>query len=190
MVEIAHSSGVWTPNNEFVENPDTSFRLFTIVEPDDSNTKDSSNRRINRINGNLSKGLHIDDDLRLAIGKFMNKTVVENIILAMIMINSILIGVGTYDVISEDEHAQTVFNLLDLVFLIIFTVELGLTIFYQRLSSFTDMWVMFDFLSITLSWIFSGGENQSVQVIRSLRVFRILPRIESLKAVMTALCPA
>jgi len=161
-----------------------SFRLRSFPGRRDSNSIFTSDRRINVNTKN--KYLEMDKKLRKNINDFMNNPVVENSILAIIAINSITIGVGTFDSISEDEQIMNILNWSDLVFLIIFTVELSLTIFYMRWKSFTDMWVVFDALIIILSWIFTGGGNQSVQVIRSMRIFRILPRITSLQPFLGA----
>jgi len=176
------------------------------VPMDDSSHKDNTSIHSlsQEVNETPSNNEQVEDSLRLAVKnnelryvvkKFVKQPVVENTILALIVINSIMMGIGTFDFISEHHAANEAFFYIDLVFLVIFTVEVGLTIFHMRCDAFTDAWVVFDFLIISLSWTLSstgnfdpdGGDTQSVQVIRSLRIFRILSRIESLKAVMTAL---
>jgi len=134
------------------------------------------------------------DSLRDVVKRFMKQPVVEKTFLALILINSIMMGIGTFDFICDNNAATEAFFYIDLIFLVIFTVEVGLAIFHMRCNAFTDPWVVFDFLVIGLSWTLLsignfdyGGDTQSVQVIRSLRIFRIVSRIDSLKDVMGAL---
>lgn len=137
----------------------------------------------------------VDVGTRAKVEKFMKQPIIENGVLTLIVINSIMMGLSTFSFISNHQPANVAFYYSDLVFLIIFTVEVSLTIFYRRTHALTDLWVVFDFLIIVLSWTLSsienfdplGGDTNSVQVIRSLRIFRILSRIESLKVVLTAL---
>jgi len=195
MVEIDRHSSVDVPNDKKNDENDVSTdRIilndsFRLRSPNDKKTDENDEFIDNdiaiKVNAR-SKGQEMDSKLRKAIRNFINNPVVENGSLALIAINSITIGVCTFDFIYEDEQILTIFNWSDLIFLIIFTVELGLTIFYLRWKFFTDIWVVFDSVIIILSWIFTGGRNQSVQIIRSLRIFRILPRIESLKSVLSA----
>merc|ERR1711862_911703 len=69
------------------------------------------------------------------------------------------------------------FNMVDNVFLLIFTIEVALQIIYRGIYSFTDGWITFDFVIILLSWSFS-----SVQVIRSFRIFRALRLVGRIKS--------
>ena len=101
-----------------------------------------------------------------------------------------MIGIGTFEFITENEHANAAFYYYDLVFLSIFSVELSLAIFHLRYDALTDIWSMVDFLIIIMSWISvdSLGEvTNDFQVIRSFRIFRILSRIEALKDVLAAI---
>ena len=110
--------------------------------------------------------------------------------LAFIISSSIMIGIGTFEFITENEHANAVFYYCDLVFLSIFSVEMGLDIFHLRYDAVTDIWLIFDFLIIIISWISvdSLGEGTNdFQVMGSLCIFRVLLRIEALKDVLAAI---
>ena len=133
------------------------------------------------------------EDYRGIVKEFMTRPYVENIFLALILINSIMMGIATFDFITKNASANAAFYYFDLIFLIIFTVESGLTIFYLRRGALTNYWVLFDSLIIFLSWISSAtgrfdpaAEGTSVQVVRSLRMFRILNKVEALKIVLVA----
>jgi hypothetical protein len=56
-----------------------------------------------------------------------------------------------------------------LIFLSIFTVELGLQFIYYGWRLFFDGWLVFDLVIIVLSWALQGG-----QIARAFRIFRAL----------------
>jgi len=123
-------------------------------------------------------------------------SIVENqafslFIITLIIINAIMMGVGTFDFVSENEEVNRAFDITDLVFLIIFTVELVLHLLHKRRKVLQDGWVMFDFVVVLLSWIslsVSGGGG--VQVLRAFRVFRvftILSKLRVMRNLVTAI---
>ena len=135
-----------------------------------------------------------EDHLRYHVKRIMTKPIVGDLFLTLILINSIMMGISTFDFISDDEITNATFFYCDLGFLIIFTVESILTIFYLRRETLSDSWVVFDTFIIVLSWISSAFrrfdptlEGASVQVVRALRMFRILNKVEALKVVLIAI---
>jgi len=77
------------------------------------------------------------------------------------------------------------FETTDKVFLIIFTVELGLQFIYHGFQLLLNGWLVFDLIIILTSWSFS-----SVQIIRAFRIFRALrlvTRIKIMKNLILAL---
>mmetsp|Transcript_14146 Transcript_14146/g.30860 ORF Transcript_14146/g.30860 Transcript_14146/m.30860 type:complete len:400 (-) Transcript_14146:108-1307(-) len=118
-------------------------------------------------------------------GRFVNNKDMQLAIVVLIGINGIMMGIGTFDFVKENEKASDIFEVVDLVFLIIFTVELGLQFFYHGWRLFLDGWLIFDFLIITISWSFS-----EVQIVRSFRIFRalrLITRIKVMKNLILAL---
>ena len=61
-----------------------------------------------------------DEDARVlsssreAVGQFVNSDIVEGTILAMIIINGIMIGLSTFDFISENAGVSEVFDIVDM----------------------------------------------------------------------------
>lgn len=121
---------------------------------------------------------------RHKVGSFVNNKAVEGVILTMIMINAIMMGLNTYDFISQNQAVDDAFEVTDNIFLILFTIESGLHLFHLGINFFKDAWVFFDFILIVLSWSFSSG---SVKAVRALRILRILPRVECLKVVINSI---
>lgn len=109
----------------------------------------------------------------------------QGTVVALIIINSITMGIGTFDFVTENPRVDTAFDRIDKAFLIIFTVELGFQFVYHGVYFFKDGWLVFDFLVVFLSYMFA-----SVQVIRAFRIIRalrLITRIKDLKDLATAL---
>lgn len=136
----------------------------------------------------------------------------QTFVVSLIALNSILMGVNTYLPNIEEENDPNVIDYpsvsptsspagpaytdsqydaakavstLDTVFLILFTIELGLNVFVYLHGLFKDGWLVFDFLTIALSWAFS-----SFTIIRSFRIFRafrLFGRVPSLKKIIKAI---
>jgi Ion transport protein len=123
--------------------------------------------------------------VRLVAGYMVTNPVVQNIIVAMIIINALLLGLATCDFVYNSVRISHIFNVIDTSFLVIFTVELVFQIFYRGVSLFQDGWLTFDFIIIVMSW-----SLQSVQVIRAFRIFRalrLIARLKALREIITAL---
>lgn len=123
--------------------------------------------------------------LRITLGYFVTNHIVQMIIVALIIINALLMGVATFDFVTEDPEVLHIFAIVDLIFLIIFTVELGFQLFYCGISLLCDAWLVFDLIIIVLSW-----SLQSIQIIRAFRIFRALrlvARLKVLRELITAL---
>ena len=118
------------------------------------------------------------------------RTLVENerfqlTIIVLIAINSILMGVATFDFVSQNDSITKSFERVDSLILIIFTAELALNLYAYGSSFFYDSWLLFDLVSIVLSWLFA-----TFTIIRSFRIFRafrLFAKIDSLKKIIQAL---
>ena len=122
---------------------------------------------------------------RLVCGKIVNHVKTQMFIIILIVINAIMMGVATFDFVTENPSVENVFERIDLVFLIIFTLELGLQLIFRGYKLLLDGWLFFDFIIVVISWSFSG-----LQIIRAFRVFRalrIITRIETMRNLVTAL---
>ena len=120
--------------------------------------------------------LDVINQFRYNCGMLVNNGHVQFFIIMLIAINGIMMGIATFDFVSEDEQISEAFETVDLIFLIIFTVELGLQFVYHSWRLFLDGWLVFDLVIITTSWLFS-----SVQIIRAFRIFRALRLVTRIK---------
>jgi len=92
----------------------------------------------------------------------------------------------------ENEHANTIFESVDLGFTIIFTIELLVNMFATLLWEFVgDAWNWFDFVVVAVSLIslvltdLPGADV--LRLMRCFRVFRLFKRIPSLRKIMGAI---
>jgi Ion transport protein len=123
--------------------------------------------------------------IREISGAVVNHPHVQKAVIVLICINAIMMGIATFSFVWANPAVNRTFETVDMVFLVIFTIELAMQVLYHGFRLFLDGWLVFDFLVIAISWGFS-----SMQIIRSfriLRALRLLTRIESMKELVAAL---
>jgi Ion transport protein len=82
-------------------------------------------------------------------------------IITFIIVNAVLMGIETFDFVTDNVVTDRVFNSIDNAFLSVFTVELILQLIYRGLSLFLDGWLLFDFVIVLTSW-----SMENLQIIR------------------------
>mmetsp|Transcript_8846 Transcript_8846/g.21480 ORF Transcript_8846/g.21480 Transcript_8846/m.21480 type:complete len:394 (-) Transcript_8846:208-1389(-) len=129
--------------------------------------------------------MRFTNKLRLLCGEAINHPQVQLFIIVLIVVNAVMMGVATFDFVSENPAVDSAFETTDTVFLIIFTIELIMQFISLGYKLFMDGWLVFDFVIIVLSWAFAG-----LQIIRAFRIFRalrIITRIETMRNLVAAL---
>jgi hypothetical protein len=107
--------------------------------------------------------------LRKICGELVNHEKVQALSVLLISINAIMMGLATFNFVSNDPPLSAAFEYADTAFLTIFTVELSLQFIHHGVRLFSDSWLLFDFTLIIMSWSLA-----SFQVIRAFRIFRAL----------------
>jgi hypothetical protein len=172
------------------DDDDDEDRSNPPVGQDQSNSENDLNPNPNNNNININwsteqfgKKTHcfhevsgIINQFRFNCGMLVNNGRVQFFIIVLICINAIMMGIGTYSFVKDNEHLDNIFEMVDLVFLIIFSVELGLQTLYHGWRLILDGWLVFDMIIIITSWTFS-----SVQIIRAFRIFRALRLVTRIK---------
>lgn len=105
-------------------------------------------------------------------------------ILILITLNSAIYGVETFPYFKERPDIMSAFDKVDLVILVVFTLELLLNLYYEGKRFVRDGLLIFDFVIVLVSWI--AVEVKSLQVIRVFRAFRFLTKVELLRNVVVA----
>jgi len=125
------------------------------------------------------------NDSRKFAGKIINDHRVQNFILLLIMVNAVMMGVATFPPVKDNPVVNEKFELVDKVFLAIFTIESSMQLIYHGYTLFKDGFLVFDVLTVVTSLAFQGG-----QVFRAFRIFRamrLITRIKTLKNLVLAL---
>mmetsp|Transcript_24619 Transcript_24619/g.58397 ORF Transcript_24619/g.58397 Transcript_24619/m.58397 type:complete len:452 (-) Transcript_24619:23-1378(-) len=125
------------------------------------------------------------NNLRYRCGMIVNNKHVQTVIVIMISINAIMMGLATFDFVKDDPVMSHRFEIVDKVFLSIFTVELGMQFIYHGLRLLLDGWLVFDLIIITVSWAFA--EFQIIRAFRIFRALRLVTRIKIMKNLILAL---
>jgi Ion transport protein len=116
------------------------------------------------------------NQFRYHCGMVVNNSYVQLLIILLIGVNAIMLGLATFDFIKLDPHLNQAFETTDFVFLIIFTIELGMQFIYHGFRLLLDGWLVFDLIIVVSSWSFA-----SVQIVRAFRIFRALRLITRIK---------
>ncbi|EJK61753.1 hypothetical protein THAOC_17701 [Thalassiosira oceanica] len=123
--------------------------------------------------------------VREVCGDIVNHPKIQVLIVALISINALMMGIATFDFVTENKSVDQAFETTDKVFLIIFTVELCMQFVFRGFTLFLDGWLVFDLVIVVLSW-----SLESLQIIRAFRIFRalrIITRIETMRNLVAAL---
>lgn len=143
-------------------------------------------RRISRFSTNQLQW----NNFRRKVYKIVNNQYVQQLILLLIITNSITMGIGTFDFVTENEEIQQLFEIIDKGFLIIFTIELVFQFVAEGFKFFVDGWLILDFIVVMISWASDLTNGANLQVIRAFRIFRALrlvTRVKMMRDLVTAL---
>merc|ERR1740139_1890433 len=112
----------------------------------------------------------------------------QNLLLALIIINSIMIGVGTFDFVENSVKIALIFESIDFLFLVVFSIELLLHFTYLGFGIFSEAWLVFDFIVIAISWL--CVTMTVVRAMRVLRVLRLITHMKVMKQLLSAMMKA
>jgi len=121
-------------------------------------------------------------------GQIINDDRFQNMMIFLIIINAITIGIATFTF--ENKNINNIFNRIDFLFLLFFTIEIALHCFYHGVSLFYDAWLVFDFIIITISWLGLGialSSFKRIRAFRVVRVIRLISRVKTMKDLVSAL---
>ena len=127
--------------------------------------------------------------ISLFADRLVNKAAFEYTIIALILLNGVFLGLGTFPVL--DQQYGDLLHLGNQIVLGVFIVEalLKMIALAPRVDMyFRDGWNVFDFLVIVFSLIPATGEFAMVaRLARLLRVLRLISAIRELRLIVAAL---
>ncbi|GAB4229710.1 MAG: hypothetical protein Tsb0034_01410 [Ekhidna sp.] len=116
---------------------------------------------------------------------FFESTLFQTSITSIILINSVLIGLETSPAIMNSYGA--VIDVIDLVILVLFSIEIILKIFVYRISFFKSAWNLFDFAIVAVSLLPAAGSFSVFRALRIIRTLRLLKSIPKLRLIIESL---
>ncbi|RZM84170.1 ion transporter [Pseudoalteromonas rubra] len=108
----------------------------------------------------------------------------QNFLIAVILFNAFTLGLETTQF---GKANAAVLHKIDLVILMIFTIELVLKLMVYRLKFFKSGWNWFDLIIVAVSWAPSSGPLSVLRAFRILRVLRLFSVVPQMRRVIGAL---
>ncbi|QGX99937.1 ion transporter [Roseovarius faecimaris] len=107
--------------------------------------------------------------LRARVGAFVDRPLVQNTILAVILFNAVILGLETSKTVMA--AAGPLLIALDRICLAIFVVEIAAKLFARGGTFFRSGWNIFDFVIVGISLV---PATQGLSVLRAMRILRLL----------------
>lgn len=126
--------------------------------------------------------------LRQKLAVFLDRTAVQNTILAIILFNAIILGFETSAQVMR--KFGPLIEVLDKLCLAVFVAELAAKLFVFRGRFFKDGWNIFDFLIVGISLIPAAQGLSVLRAMRILRLLRVVSVAPSLRRVVEGLINA
>ena len=113
---------------------------------------------------------------------------VQNVVIALILINAVLLGMETSPRIMASWGK--LITTLDHAILTVFVVEIASLLFARSWRFFKDPWSVFDFVVVGIALIPASGPFAVLRSLRVLRVLRLISKIPSIRKVVGVLLGA
>lgn len=123
--------------------------------------------------------------LRERVKCFIEHTLVQRVLLALILLNAVTLGLETMP--SVMVVAGVALHALDKAILAVFVLEIALRLYVHRLAFFKDAWSVFDFIVVGIALLPASGPFSVLRALRVLRVLRVLTFVPSMKKIVGAL---
>jgi len=120
--------------------------------------------------------------------EFVERDVVRNSILGVIIFNAITLGMSTSHVITA--HIGDLLVVIDRVVIAIFVAELLLKFFAYRMAFFKNAWNIFDLLVVSVGLLPDKSGLSALRGLRVIRALRLLSVVPQMRTVVQALLDA
>ena len=121
----------------------------------------------------------------IAIKNLIQSSYFVNFITTLIILNGITMGLATSNEIML--NYGSLINSFDIFVLSVFTIEIILRIYVNRLSFFKDGWSIFDFTIVAISLVPTSSGFEILRILRVLRLLRLITVIPQMKKIVSAL---
>ncbi|QDY71020.1 ion transporter [Qingshengfaniella alkalisoli] len=128
------------------------------------------------------------DTPRARLRRFLERDIVRNSILAIIIFNAITLGISTSDWAMA--HFGTVLRRIDTIVLTIFVIELLLKFIAYGPAFFRNAWNIFDLVVVGVGLLPATNSLSALRGLRVIRAMRLLSVVPQMRAVVQALLDA
>lgn len=122
------------------------------------------------------------------IRKFIESARFQNVIMAVIVLNAIIIGMETSPALMES--FGSILIALDQIAIVIFVIEILLKLLVYRLAFFKNGWNIFDFAIVAVALVPTGGALSVLRALRILRALRLVSAMPKMRKVVQGLFAA
>ncbi len=129
-----------------------------------------------------------DTSVHRFVQRIVESEITRRAIIIVIIVNAIVLGLETSPTVMSS--AGGLLRWLDTIALSIFVIEIVLKFFVYRLSFFRDPWNIFDFVIVAVSLAPVAEGFSVLRALRTLRAFRLISAVPSMRLVMQALLQA
>ncbi|MEZ5914042.1 MAG: ion transporter [Parvularculaceae bacterium] len=123
--------------------------------------------------------------LREPIRKLVESGHFQTGVLALILVNSALLGLETLPAVKDAFGVEIV--VLDRIIIALFTAEIALRFYAAPASYFRSGWNIFDFIIVAISLFAASSGLTAIRALRVLRVLRLVTVIPRMRIVVSAL---
>jgi hypothetical protein len=109
----------------------------------------------------------------------------QGFLLICICVNSLMLGMVTFPIVKNDPAMSSIFNTCDMIFLVIFTIEIAMQFISRGIRYFKDGWCLFDLIIVLISWL--SLSITGFYALRVFRAFRLITRVEMMRNVVVVL---
>lgn len=124
-------------------------------------------------------------DRRALVAAWIERPIVRNGIIAVILLNAIVLGIETSDIVME--AIGPLILLIDTLCLGIFVVEILLKIYAKGWRYFSDGWNVFDVLVVGIALVPTAHGFSVMRALRILRLLRVVSVTPALRRVVDGL---
>lgn len=130
-------------------------------------------------------GDHRPDTFASWTGGILKDIRFKRAVVSFIILDSILMGIATFDFVTESDELSHAAAIVNSVFLCLFSIELLIRLVHCKFRFLHDGWLVFDVVVISCSWIFSL--LVVVRTFRVVRTLRLATRIKELRNIILTL---
>ena len=120
--------------------------------------------------------------MRQTIAEYLDRTSVQNAIIAVIVVNAIVLGMETSKTLMA--AAGPLILAIDKLCLAIFTAEIIAKLYAHGGKFFRNGWNLFDFSVVAISYVPDAGGLSVLRALRILRVLRLVSTMPRLRRVI------